>query len=454
MDKKRKEVFFFACICLSPYLYLLLSSDLPSRFLLSILLNLGMSILAFMATFRLIPVVSQYMLKRDLFGFDVNKKGTPAGTLKVPESMGLIAGIVYLVIAISFWRLFVVDSFLSSSSPSHLSLQEFNVAFASICFMLFLGFVDDVLDIPWRIKLLLPAAAAMLLVMAYSGGTTVLIPKPFNMFFGIRLLDLGWVYKLCIGFLVVFCTNAVNIFAGINGLEAGQTIVIACSILTFNLVNIISASADLNTDQQLAHMFSIHLTQPLTAVSFGLLSFNWYPSTLFVGDSFTYFAGMTLAVVAIFGHFSETLCFFMMPQILNFVYSLPQLLKMVPCPRHRLPRFDPKSGLLTGSNDMNLINLFLRLFGRCSEYSLFIKLMLFQVICCISTMLSQVDVSTISIADTNVFERILAKAHNIMVMIPQTIILMWLVLMFLACTEKSSVASIFTVLPRLKHPST
>jgi UDP-N-acetylglucosamine--dolichyl-phosphate N-acetylglucosaminephosphotransferase len=30
-------------------------------------------------------------------------------------------------------------------------LTEYNAALACICFMLFLGFVDDVLDIPWRV---------------------------------------------------------------------------------------------------------------------------------------------------------------------------------------------------------------------------------------------------------------------------------------------------------------
>lgn len=29
--------------------------------------------------------------------------------------------------------------------------------------------------------------------------------------------------------LVVFCTNSINILAGINGLEAGQTFMIACA---------------------------------------------------------------------------------------------------------------------------------------------------------------------------------------------------------------------------------
>ena len=50
---------------------------------------------------------------------------------------------------------------------------------------------------------------------------------------------------------------------------------------------------------------------------------------------------MALAVAGILGHFSETLLVFLIPQIINFAYSLPQLLKIVPCPRHRLPTFDP-----------------------------------------------------------------------------------------------------------------
>jgi UDP-N-acetylglucosamine--dolichyl-phosphate N-acetylglucosaminephosphotransferase len=35
--------------------------------------------------------------------------------------------------------------------------------------------------------------------------------------------------------LVVFCTNAINILAGVNGLEAGQTFVIACAVMFHNL---------------------------------------------------------------------------------------------------------------------------------------------------------------------------------------------------------------------------
>lgn len=59
---------------------------------------------------------------------------------------------------------------------------------------------------------------------------------------------------------------------------------------------------------------------------------------------------MTFAVVAILGHFSKTLLLFFIPQIFNFLYSTPQLFGMLPCPRHRLPRYDNKTHLLNMSH--------------------------------------------------------------------------------------------------------
>src|SRR5271163_5108022 len=63
-----------------------------------------------------------------------------------------------------------------------------------------------------------------------------------------------------------------------------------------------------------------------------------YPSRVFVGDTYTYFAGMTFAVVGILGHFSKTVLLFFIPQLFNSAYSVPQVFGLIPCPRHRLPR--------------------------------------------------------------------------------------------------------------------
>lgn len=40
------------------------------------------------------------------------------------------------------------------------------------------------------------------------------------------------------GMLAVFCTNAINILAGINGIESGQALFISGSIIIFNLLEL------------------------------------------------------------------------------------------------------------------------------------------------------------------------------------------------------------------------
>ncbi|KAK6127224.1 hypothetical protein DH2020_039023 [Rehmannia glutinosa] len=339
----------FSLIFSIPYFYLIFSHNkIDYELKKPILISAFVSIIGFFVTVKMIPVASKYVLRRNLFGYDINKKGTPDGSIKVPESLGIVVGIVFLVVTI----LFQYFNFTADSNW----LVEYNAALASICFMILLGFVDDVLDVPWRVKLVLPSIAALPLLMAYAGHTSIIIPKPLVPYVGLEILDLGWIYKLYMGLLAVFCTNSINIHAGINGLEVGQTVVIACAILIHNIMQI-GASTDPEYKQ--AHAFSIYLVQPLLATSLALLSYNWYPSSVFVGDTYTYFAGMTMAVAGILGHFSWLVLF----------------------PVHGIDcqgRFDPQSGLLTGTNDGTLVNLFLRQFGRRSEKSLCILLLVFQ----------------------------------------------------------------------------
>lgn len=59
--------------------------------------------------------------------------------------------------------------------------------------MIFLGFADDVLNLRWRHKLLLPTMASLPLLMVYFtnfGNTTIVVPKPFRLLLGMHL-DLG-----------------------------------------------------------------------------------------------------------------------------------------------------------------------------------------------------------------------------------------------------------------------
>ena len=111
----------------------------------------------------------------------------------------------------------------------------------------------------------------------------------------------------------------------------------------------IGASSD--PEYQQAHAFSVYLVQPLLATSMALLSYNWYltldsiyqiilvlfflyieviciffylmlvryPSSVFVGDTYTYFAVMTMAVVVILGHF---MCILHLFNFLLFCFTI------------------------------------------------------------------------------------------------------------------------------------
>jgi UDP-N-acetylglucosamine--dolichyl-phosphate N-acetylglucosaminephosphotransferase len=158
----------------------------------------------------------------------------------------------------------------------------------------------------------------------------------------------GWLFYVYMALMSIFSSNSINILAGINGIEVAQSIVIAVLIVGNDMLYLspFTTYPHPATD---SHLFSLYLLLPFIGVSLALLMHNWYPAKVFVGDTYCYFAGMVFAVVAILGHFSKTLILLLIPQAFNFVYSAPQLFHIVPCPRHRLPHFNARTGLLEPS---------------------------------------------------------------------------------------------------------
>ena len=341
-------------------------------------------VLSYWLTYCLLPPISRFNLKADIWGKDLGKKGTSLEDSKVPESGGLVNGVVFIIVVSVGIRAFVTD-WLDVVSASR-ELLTITSALFSVCFMLFLGFTDDVLDWPWRYKLFLPAIASIPLLSCYDGSTSILLPSVVRplLFVGVdaatntakgltaagsvlasvgvtldlnvvNLANLGWFYLLYMSLLSVFTTNAINIYSGINGLEAGQSYIIAIFIIIHNVIELSDegggggGGGGGTSSTSKCHLFSLLLALPFLGGTAALLSYNWYPARIFVGDTFCYYAGMTFAVLGIHGHFSKTVLLFFAPQVLNFVLSLPQLAGLVPCPRHRLPKFNSQKGLMEPS---------------------------------------------------------------------------------------------------------
>ena len=343
-------------------------------FFYSVLLSLFFSVLGFIVTYMMIPVFKEMTLKAGLFGVDINKCVNPKDEKDpnrkiIPESLGIVPGFVFLGVSITsqiFMKLNIMQQL------------EYNAALLSICFMILLGFSDDVLDLRWRYKLILPMVASLPLVFAYGGSTSIVFPKFISDIIGIKYFELGILFKIYIYLLAIFCTNSINILAGINGLEVGQSLVIAGTIILYNIIEILNQE----DGKVFESVFSLSIIFPFFFCSLALFAFNKYPSQVFIGDTYCYFAGMTFACVGILGHFSKTLLFFFIPQILNFLYSFPQLIGIFPCPRHRLAKFDANTKKLTGKKEnMNLLNLSLIILGPKREQDICNIIIIFQVIC-------------------------------------------------------------------------
>mmetsp|Transcript_76092 Transcript_76092/g.236312 ORF Transcript_76092/g.236312 Transcript_76092/m.236312 type:complete len:494 (+) Transcript_76092:3-1484(+) len=407
------------------------AQSLPRHVQVSLAANLALSVLAFAMTTSIIWSLKETFIKANLRGIDLNKSTTrrdskgdlvrPVEGIPLPESQGTICATVF-ILTMSVFIPFAFAVHGADAFP-HARLSEYLAAVLTITFASFMGFADDVMDLRWRHKIPLPFLATLpVLLVYYANGneTGVMVPNQLRGLLG-ESLNLGMLFYLFLLLLAVFSTHAINIYAGVNGLEVGQSVVIAASVLILNIVQLhrIPLQYREYRDQ---HVQSLFLTIPFLSVSLALLRLNWFPSRVFVGDTYCYFAGMTFAVVCIIGHFSKTMVIFLLPQCANFLYSCPQLFSFIgiPCPRHRMPAYDPRQGRVRNSytcfrpdelrpcgkaafwllrslrlahvkpadeegavqmSNLTLINLVLYALGPCREDVLCLRLLCLQAFC-------------------------------------------------------------------------
>ncbi|EJT98666.1 N-acetylglucosaminephosphotransferase [Dacryopinax primogenitus] len=417
---------------------------LPSSLALPALeTNLGFAILAFVAVVHLIPALGENFIKAGLKGRDMLKTYDDP----IPECQGLICAAVYitlltLFIPFPFSSFFARDrdtslAGLAKGDFPHQQLATYLSALLSFLAATMLGLLDDLFDIRWRYKLPIPIIASIPLLMVYyaeQGLTTVVLPIPLRPFFG-TIVQLGPLYYVYMSLLSTFCTNAINILAGINGVEVGQALIISLSVALNDLLYLPwpytlrvgskvlggewGAGLAFGSKELVErHLLSLYFMLPLIGVCAGLMFHNWYPARAFPGDTLCYFTGMAIAAAGILGHFSKTLLLFFIPQIFNFLLSCPQLFLIVPCPRHRLPKLnkdtmllntseadlsneppsslrdlvlqllaflrltrlttDLKTGRITACTNLTILNVLLYWFGPMSEEDLVVRVMLTQ----------------------------------------------------------------------------
>jgi UDP-N-acetylglucosamine--dolichyl-phosphate N-acetylglucosaminephosphotransferase len=254
-----------------------------------------LSIISFILCFFTLPIWIRKARSRGFVGRDVHKLDgreiAEMGGIIVIFSIGLL-----ILLYIAF------DTFYYKNPDS---TPEILAAVASLLIAAIIGMIDDILG--WRIgikqktKVLLSLLIPLPLMIINAGHSEMTFP-----FIGTQ--NLGLLYPLLIvPIAIIGASNAFNMLAGYNGLEAGMGIII---FSTLGFLSYITGGTE-------AAMIAVTSISALVA----FLHYNKIPAKVFPGDTLTYSIGALVAIVAILGNIEKYAA------ILFFLYYIEFILK-------------------------------------------------------------------------------------------------------------------------------
>ena len=232
---------------------------------------------AAVVTIALTPLARKLAIKLDAIDYPSARR---VNMLPIPRMGGVaIFGGILAALAVAGFGVYAfgwVDPFIDYNG---IEVNYWGVLLGTVLIFL-VGAVDDVVDLNPKAKMLGQMVAAC--VVAGSGLLFSSIHNPF----GEGYIEFGWVaYPLTVFYLVAFA-NVINLIDGLDGLAAGITGISAITILLFAVL----------TGRFDAALFSVILV----GVCAGFLKSNFFPASIFMGDSGALLLGFSLGVISLF----------------------------------------------------------------------------------------------------------------------------------------------------------
>lgn len=232
---------------------------------------------AAVVTIALTPLARKLAIKLDAIDYPSARR---VNMLPIPRMGGVaIFGGILAALAVAGFGVYAfgwVDPFIDYNG---IEVNYWGVLLGTVLIFL-VGAVDDVVDLNPKAKMLGQIVAAC--VVASSGLLFSSIHNPF----GEGYIEFGWVaYPLTVFYLVAFA-NVINLIDGLDGLAAGITGISAITILLFAVL----------TGRFDAALFSVILV----GVCAGFLKSNFFPASIFMGDSGALLLGFSLGVISLF----------------------------------------------------------------------------------------------------------------------------------------------------------
>jgi len=152
--------------------------------------------------------------------------------------------------------------------------------------LVILGVLDDIMDLPAKLKFVVQIVAAGI---AVAHGCVIETLSNPNIFSDAAYINLGWVGIPLTMIWIIALTNAVNFIDGLDGLAAGVSAISAGTMLVIALIYSEASVAI--------------VVAALLGACLGFLPFNFNPAKIFMGDTGATFLGYILATISIQGMF-------------------------------------------------------------------------------------------------------------------------------------------------------
>jgi UDP-N-acetylglucosamine--dolichyl-phosphate N-acetylglucosaminephosphotransferase len=214
--------------------------------------------------------------------------------------------------------LFFFIPFGNAFADDILNLEIVGTA-ATVMLTAFIGFADDLYEMRWRVKVLTPLLGGVPLAVMRLGRET--ISTPFGVLDFAAFGSLGIIlFAVVILFAVTASANGINMFAGLNGQEAGSVLIMSLALLFLAF--------------RLGKTIGYIILIPFIGALVAFLYFNWYPSRVFPGDVGTLGMGAVIACVAILADLERAAVIMFIPYFINAALFFIGKLKKVPPPRN------------------------------------------------------------------------------------------------------------------------
>ncbi len=232
---------------------------------------------AFFVAYIMTPVSKRLAILLGAIDYPGNRR---VNTKPVPRCggiaiyLGLCAGAFTVILGVRVfgWHL---------SNLYVLSEVNYGLLFVGVSAMFAVGLIDDIVQLKSFTKLIGQIIAAT--VVAYSGVTIGSV----RLLGSATYLTFGWAdIPITVLYLVVF-VNIVNLVDGLDGLAAGIVAIVSSSLLYMVIARGLFTTA--------------LVIVSLIAVCLAFLRFNFFPASIFMGDSGSHLLGVMLGIISIIG---------------------------------------------------------------------------------------------------------------------------------------------------------